>query len=150
AAELLDTMTLLYLKVPETARRIRQRLEVAFDWAIVRKLAKENPARVIATQLRQARDADHFKALPHGEVAELVNALRRQTGTAARALEFLVLTAARTGEVLGMTWDEISPAGDVWTVPAKRMKAGEPHVVYLSDAARGVLSRVRGLSNRYV
>jgi len=125
-------------------------LEVAYDWAIVRKLAKENPARVIATQLRQARDADHFKALPYAEVAELVNTLRRQTGTAARALEFLILTAARTGEVLGMTWDELSPAGDVWTVPGDRMKAGEPHVVYLSDAARAVLARVRGLSDRYV
>jgi len=150
ASELLDALTPLYLKVPETARRIRQRLEVAFDWAIVRKLAKENPARVIATQLRQERDSEHFRALPFGEVAELVKGLRRQTGTAARALEFLIVTAARTGEVLGMTWDEISPAGDVWTVPGARMKAGEPHVVYLSDPARAVLARVRGLSDRHV
>jgi len=150
ACELLDALTPLYLKVPETARRIRQRLEVAFDWAIVRKLAKENPARVIATQLRQQRDAAHFRALPFGEVAELVKGLRRQPGTAARALELLILTAARTGEVLGMTWDEIAPAGDVWTVPGARMKAGEPHIVYLSDAARAVLARVRGLSDRYV
>jgi len=150
ASELLDALTPLYLKVPETARRIRQRLEVAFDWAIVRKLAKENPARVIATQLRQQRDSEHFRALPFGEVAELVKGLRRQTGTAARALEFVILTAARTGEVLGMTWDEISLAGDVWTVPGNRMKAGEPHVVYLSDPARAVLARVRGLSDRHV
>ena len=150
ASELLDALAPLYLKVPETARRIRQRLEVAFDWAIVRKLAKENPARVITSQLRQKRDGEHFKALPFGEIADLVKGLRRQTGTAARALEFLILTAARTGEVIGMTWDEISPAGDVWTVPGSRMKAGEPHVVYLSDAARAVLARVRGLSDRYV
>jgi integrase len=150
ASELLDALTPLYLKVPETARRIRQRLEVAFDWAIVRKLAKENPARVIASQLRQQRDAGNFRALPFGEVAELVKRLRQQTGTAARALEFLILTAARTGEVLGMTWDEISPAGDVWTVPGARMKAGEPHVVYLSDEARAVLARVHGLSDNYV
>ncbi len=140
ASELLDALTPLYLKVPETARRIRQRLEVAFDWAIVRKLTKENPARVIATQLRQERVAAHFRALPYGDVAELVKALRRQTGTAARALEFLILTAARTAKY-GMTWDEISPAGNVWTVPGARMKAGESHVVYLSDAARAVLAR---------
>jgi integrase len=150
ASHLLDALTPLYLKVPETARRIRQRLEVAFDWAIVRKLAKENPARVIATQLRQERDAEHFRALPFGDVPDLVDALRRQIGTAARALEFLILTASRTGEVLGMTWDEISLAGEVWTVPGARMKAGEPHVVYLSEAARAVLARVRGLSVRYV
>jgi integrase len=149
-SELLDALTPLYLKVAETARRVRGRLEIAWDWAIVRKLAKENPARVIASQLRQKRDSEHHKALPFGEVAELVKRLRRQTGTAARALEFLILTAARTGEVLGMTWDEISPTGDVWTVPGARMKTGKPHVVYLSDAARAVLARVRGLSDRYV
>jgi integrase len=76
--------------------------------------------------------------------------IREAPGTAARALEFTILSASRTGETLGMRWDELSADGKVWTVPAARMKEGEPHVVYLSREARAVLERVRGLSETWV
>lgn len=149
AAELLDALQPLFATVPETARRVRQRLDAVFDDAVLRKLAPSNPAKIIVRALRQKRDKGHFRALPYTGVHALVQRVRALPGTSARALEFAILTAARTSEVLGMEWSEISTDGATWTVPAARMKAGTAHVVYLSDAARAVLERVRGLSDRW-
>lgn len=150
AGELLDVLQPLYVELPETARRIRQRLDTVFDHAVLRKVAPTNPAKSIVRALRQKREKGHFRALPYDEVHGLVAKLRDLPGTAARALEFAILTAARTSEVLGMQWGEILPSGEVWTVPAARMKTSVAHTVYLSKAARAVLTKVRGLSKRWV
>jgi len=86
------------------------------------------------------RRVEHHAALPYGDIAAFMAELRRQEGVAARALEFAILTAARTGEVIGATWAEFDLPGRLWTVPAARMKAGREHRVPLSDAALAILA----------
>jgi integrase len=81
----------------------------------------------------------HHAALPYGELATFLEALHKQEETAARALHFVILTAGRSGEVLGARWDEIDLDEQVWTVPATRMKAGKEHRVPLSKEALAIL-----------
>jgi integrase len=125
----------------ETARRLRGRIERVLDWATVRNYrAGDNPARwkghlSEALPARTQAQVPHLAALPYGEIAEFMAALRAQHGTGARALEFTILTAARSGEVLGAKWSEIDFANRTWTVPAERMKAAREHRVPLADAA---------------
>lgn len=88
------------------------------------------------------RRVKHHPALPYDEIAGFVAELRAQEGVAASALEFLILTAARTGEVIGARWDEVDLAEKIWVVPAERMKAGREHRVPLSAAAATVLKRI--------
>jgi integrase len=100
-----------------------------------------------STAARVARRArgkgDHHNALPYAEIGAFMGLLRQQRSVAARALEFLMLTSARTGEVIGARWDEIDPATGLWTIPAERMKAGKEHRVPLSTAA---LSIIQGMA----
>jgi integrase len=89
------------------------------------------------------RRVKHHAALPYAEIAAFMVELRQQEGVAPRALEFAILTAARTGEVIGTRWDEIDFAERLWTVPAERMKAGKEHRVPLSDAVLAVLDEMQ-------
>ena len=146
----LDALHEVYKAVPETGRRVRQRLDAVFDDAVLRELVPANPVKSLGRALRSKRAKGCFRALPFADVPALAARLRALPGTSSRALEFAILTTARTGEVLGMKWDEVSKDGTMWSVPARRMKAGEAHVVYLSNAARAVLERVRGLSEMVV
>lgn len=155
APTLLDAMVPLQSRVPETARRVRQRLELVFDDLEFRGglASGKNPARAIRSRMeRQApeRSRDGFRFLPYAKVPTFVRQLRGQPGVAARALEFALLTASRTAEVIGATWDEFNFEAREWTVPAERMKAGEKHVVHLSDAAINVLTEVRVLDDQIV
>jgi integrase len=126
---------------PETAARVRSRIGTVLDWAKARGLrGGDNPASndVVSKALptRTAiQQVEHHAALPYRELPEFMAALKLRQGSAARALEFTVLCAARTGEVIGAKWDEFDPAERVWTVPAGRMKAGREHRVALSAAA---------------
>lgn len=131
---------------PETAGRVRGRIEAILDWATSRgyrpkELCGDNPARWkghlqnLLPRAGKVRRVEHHAALPYGEIATFMAELRAQEGVAARALEFAILTAARTGEVLGSDWDEISADGQLWTIPAERMKGGREHRVPLSKAA---------------
>ncbi|HTT81004.1 MAG TPA: integrase arm-type DNA-binding domain-containing protein [Stellaceae bacterium] len=144
----------------ETATRVRQRIEAVLDWASVRKFRRgENPARwkgclesllpKPASAKRAVRRAtgraEHHAALPYDEIAPFVAELRRQDGMAARALEFAVLTAGRTGEVIGARWDEVNFAERIWTVPAERMKAGREHRVPLAAPAIALLEALAQL-----
>ncbi len=130
----------------ETATRIRQRMESVFNWAIVAGYRKgENPARwqgnlqeTLPKPNKVAR-VSHHRALPWRQMAPFMEALRKRAGIGARALEFAILTAARSGEVRGATWDEIDFDAKVWRIPGERMKAGKPHTVPLSDDAIAVL-----------
>lgn len=143
AADLLDTLAPLYIDVPETARRIRQRLEVIFAEAIVRLQCNDNPAAAIRASLKRKRtDKTNFRAMEYADVPAFVAKLRGLPDPAARALEFTILTAARTNEVLSMTWGEVK--GDVWTIPASKMKVNKAHVVHLSPSAQAILAEVRG------
>jgi integrase len=133
----------------ETARRIRGRIEVILDWAKVRGYRSgENPARWRGQmdQLLPARSklnsVKHHAALPYSEIPDFMNALRAIPGNSAAALEFLILTAARTGEVINAKWAEIDLKKKLWIVPVARMKSGREHRVPLSSAAVAVLKRM--------
>jgi integrase len=133
----------------ETASRVRGRIEAVLDWATVRNLRTgDNPARwkghlqhVLPARARLAKPI-HHAALPYPEVPEFMAALERRDGVAARALEFTILTAARTGEVIGAQWEEIDLAAKIWAVPGVRMKAGREHRVPLNDRAIQILESV--------
>lgn len=134
---------------PETASRVRGRIEVILDWARVRGYRTgENPARwrghldKLLPARSRVRRVKHHSALPFPALPAFLPALRAREGVAARALEFAVLTAARTGEVLGARWEEIDLHGKVWTVPAGRMKAGREHRVPLSKRALDLLREI--------
>jgi integrase len=131
---------------PETASRVRGRIENILDWAKVRGLRDgENPARwqgglqMALPEPGKVRKEQHFPALPYANMATFWQALATKEGMAAIALRFTILTAARSGEVRGATWDEIDLDGGVWRVPAERMKAKQEHRVPLSPAALDVL-----------
>ena len=131
---------------PETASRVRGRIEAILDWATARGFrAGENPARwrghldKLLPKKTKVRRIEHHAALPYREIAAFVAELRPQEGIAARALEFAILTAARTGEVIGALWGELDLADRLWTIPAERMKADKEHRVPLSDAAIAIL-----------
>jgi integrase len=148
----------IWATIPETASRLRGRIEVILDWAKVRGLRTgENPARWrghldhLLPRRSKVRKVKHHAALPYAEMCSFMTLLRDRDAIAARALEFAILTAGRTAEVLGARWDEIDAAQRIWTVPADRMKAGKKHRVPLSEPAIAVLSvmsKVR--QNEYV
>lgn len=148
APELLDALAALQLRVPETASRVRQRLEVVFDDAIFHGLCVKNPARTIKRKLAErpkGRAKGNFAALPYEEVPAFAQALRTQAGIAARCLEFALLCAARTGEVLGATWDELDTDAGVWRIPGERMKGGEAHTVFMPPRAIEIVDAMREL-----
>ena len=136
----------------ETAARLRGRIETVLDYATARQWRSgENPARwrghlaILLPARGKVAPQKHHAALPWGEVGEFLTTLHKQAGMGARALEFTILTAARSGEVLGSTWGEIDLAAKLWTVPAVRMKAGREHRVPLSDPAMALLAKVARL-----
>ncbi|MGY3698939.1 integrase [Bradyrhizobium sp. USDA 3240] len=137
---------------PETASRVRGRIERILDWAKVRGYREgDNPARWrghldhLLPARGKIRKVKHHAALPYVEIPAFLTALRSRTAVAARALEFAILTAARTGEVIGARWEEIDLNGRVWTIPAERMKGGQEHRVPLSDVAVEILAHVRNV-----
>lgn len=153
APELLDSIAELQGRIPETASRVRQRLEAVFDHAEFLKLCSGNPARAIRRKLREMKARRHRKsyaALPYAAAAAFVRELRAREGIAARALEFAMLTAARTGEVIGATWAELDLEAGVWTVPAARMKGGEAHTVFLSPRAVEIVKSMEELDQPHV
>jgi integrase len=150
---LLDALTDLYTRVPVTASRVRQRLEAVLAEAMFRGLCTSNPAAAIRRKVAEARvkaPVSSHRALPYVDVPDFVRALRAQPGIAARALEFALLTAARTSEVIGATWAEIDETAAVWTVPATRMKGGEEHRVPLTDRALEIVTEMRETGGLYV
>lgn len=153
APELYDAMIQLFGQVPETASRMRQRLEAVFDEAEFRGLRAGNPAVAIRRRLGARagrRERGSFAALPWRDVPAFLAQLREQPGIAAMALEFALLTAARTGEVLGATWDEIDLQAGLWTVPGARMKGGETHTVHLVPRAVEILQFAQRLDEPHV
>jgi integrase len=135
---------------PETANRVRGRLESILDFAKVRGYRDgENPARWrghLDKQLpacSKIRKVEHHAALPYAELPPFLASLREQEGIAARALEFSILTAARTGEVIGACWNEVDLLDKVWKVPAARMKAHREHRVPLSGRALAILDEMQ-------
>ena len=140
----------------ETASRVRGRIEAVLDAAKVRGYRQgENPARwrghlsqILPARTRLSRG--HHKAAPYDAVPDLVEALQKRKAVAALALEFTILTASRTGEVLGARWAEFDLGKAIWTVPAERMKAGREHRVPLSPRSVEILGQVLQLGSDWV
>jgi len=146
----------IWQKVPETAARLRGRIENVLAAAGARGFHPgPNPATWrghLKTLLpaRQRLTRGHHAALPYGDLPAFMNELRSREALGARAMEFAILTACRSGEVLGARWDEIDLEKKVWTVPAARMKAGHAHRVPLSDRAVEVLKSISPGDDVYV
>jgi integrase len=131
---------------PETASRVRQRIEVVLDSATAR--SGENPARWrghlknLLPARSSVRRVKHHPALPYQELGAFMAELRKQDGLAARALELLILTATRTTECIAARWSELDLAAALWTIPAERIKAGREHRVPLAPAAVALLRKL--------
>jgi integrase len=139
----------IWMEKTETASRVRSRIEAVLDWATVRGYRTgDNPARwrghlsEVLPAPEKIKKRAHHAALPFIEMPRFTTELRAHEGVAARALEFCILTAARSGEVRGARWDEMEFDARVWRVPGSRMKGGQPHAVPLSERALEIL---RGL-----
>ena len=135
---------------PETASRVRGRIESVLDWAAARGYRQgENPARWrglienLLPKKTKVRRVEHHAALPYVELPEFMAELRRQEGIGAKALEFAILTVARTGEVIGAGWSEIDLERRLWVIPAERMKAEKEHRVPLSEASASILEAMQ-------
>jgi integrase len=134
----------------ETAGRVRQRIESILDFAKVRGYRDgENPARwrghldKLLPARSKVRAVEHHAALPYAQLPSLLATLREREAISARALEFLILTAGRTGEVIGARWGEVDLLDKTWTVPAARMKAHREHRVPLSARAIDILQAMQ-------
>ncbi len=143
--DILAVLTPIWGSKTETATRVRARIEKIIDWSTALGYRTgENPARwsLLATQLpspKKLKNVQHHKALEYTSINSFVGDLRKQNGISALALEFLIQTASRTGEVLGATWDEVDIPGKTWNIPANRMKARKEHRVAMNDRAIAIL-----------
>ncbi|PPK76930.1 integrase [Methylobacter tundripaludum] len=148
----------IWLTKNETAGRVRGRIESILDWATVHEYREGvNPARwrghldKLLAKPSKVQKTEHHKALPYTEINGFIDQLHQQDGIAAKCLEFTILTAARTGETIGATWDEIDLGAKVWTIPAVRMKAEREHRVSLSGHALTILNEMAATRiNNYV
>ncbi len=146
-ADVLKVLSPIWTEKHETAKRLRQRISTIFDWAKgAGHYPHENPVNGLKKALPMVkRRAEHMAAMLWRDVPKFIAELATREGVSARTLEFIILTAARSGEARGARWSEIE--GNVWTVPGERMKRGVPHRVPLSAEALAVLERVRGLDD---
>jgi integrase len=141
-AHIMKVLEPIWATKTETATRIRQRIEKVFDWCQARGYrTAENPARwdghlkELLPQPAKIRRVKHFAAVPYHALPAFFSRLQHHKGISARALQFAILTAGRSGEVRGARWSEFDLTDKVWTIPAERMKAKKEHRVPLSDAA---------------
>ena len=150
SADVLEILTPIWHEKAQTARRVRQRIRTVLEWAVAMELRPDNPCDRIGPVLGPQRaPVQHMRALPHRDVPAAVEAVRT-SGAAPGvklAFEFLVLTAARWGEVRGAEWAEIDTSGRVWTIAATRMKAQRGHRVPLCRRAAEILEAVRTLGD---
>jgi integrase len=149
---LLAVLEPIWRVVPETARRVRNRIELVLDFAAAHEWRRgDNPARWrgllenLLPNQRQANGTNHYAALPYNDLPAFMARLRQDDSIVARALEFVILTACRPGEACGAKWSEID--GDVWLVPAERMKANKQHRVPLPLRAQQLLAEVPRLED---
>ncbi len=143
----------IWISTAETASRVRQRIATVWDYGKARGyVVGENPARLkghldkILPKTSKVKRVRHFPALPYKQIGVFIKKLRNQSGYSALALEFKILTAVRTGEIIGAKWGEIDIKQATWTIPSERMKAGREHRVPLSSRAIEIIESIK--SNR--
>ena len=150
SADVLEVLTPIWHEKAQTAQRVRQRIRTVLEWAVAMELRPDNPCDRIGPVLGPQRaPVQHMRALPHRDVPAAVEAVKT-SGAApvvTLAFEFLVLTAARWGEVRGAEWAEIDAADRVWTIPATRMKAQRAHRVPLCRRAAEILEAAQTLGD---
>lgn len=145
----LSVLSPLWQRAPETASRVRGRIELVLDAARVQGMrVGDNPARwrghlshILPKRQRIAKQ--HYSAMPYAELPSFIARLRERESVARLALEFTIACSARSGEVLGATWSEIDIDGRTWTLAPSRMKSGRGHIVPLSGRALEILNRVK-------
>jgi len=149
-ADVIATLKPIWTKTPETANRLRQRIEAVIDYSSALGIRSgDNPARWrghldnLLPSPKKMHAVKHHPALPHTQIADFMADLEKRSGVAARALAFTILTAARSGETRGMTWAEVDLEAGVWTIAAQRMKAGKEHRVPLTSSAISLLGDKR-------
>jgi integrase len=145
-----DALAPIWKRTQDTADKTRGRIEAVLAWAAVKtgRNADANPARWkhnLDQLLRDSAEAQHHEALPYDELPDFMARLRDRQTVAARALEFCILTAARSGEAMGARWDEID--GNVWSLPPERMKEGKAHTVPLSPRALEIIKNMPHVSD---
>jgi hypothetical protein len=161
-ADVLSVLQPIWTKTPDTASRVRGRIEGVLNYAAATGLRPRGPnpavwrghlsealgapSRLKAMVRREKGKGENHPSLPWQNMPVFMEALQGRKGTAALALRFSILTGARTGEVRGMTWGEVDEAAALWVVPAVRMKAGKLHLVPISSAALAVLAEVKPLA----
>ena len=150
SADVLQILSPIWHVKRQTARTVRRRIGAVLEWAVAMNLRNDNPVdRVLPVLGPQNEIVEHRQALPHREVAAAIATLRasERAGAGRLAFEFLILTAARWGEVRGAVWPEVDTAGRVWTIPAVRMKMKRDHRVPLCRRALEILDAVRTLGD---
>ena len=145
-----DALAPIWKRTQDTADKTRGRMEAVLAWAAVKtgRSADANPARWkhnLDQLLRDSAEVQHHEALPYDELPDFMARLRDRQTVAARALEFCILTAARSGEAMGARWDEID--GNVWSLPPERMKEGKAHTVPLSPRALEIIKNMPHVSD---
>ena len=148
SADVLEILTPIWHQQAPTARRVRQRLRAVLEWAVAMEFRMDTPCDRIGPVLGPQQDVtEHMQALPHREVAAVIRTVRTSVAVPAGrlAFEFLVLTAARWGEVRWAEWEEIDRSGRVWTVPARRAKTNRRHRVPLCGRALEILEAAQAL-----
>lgn len=153
-ALVMRTLEQVWQTKPETASRLRGRIELILSWATTHGYRTgENPARWrghldnLLPKRSAVKRVEHFSALSINEVSGFITSLKAEVGVAPRAMEFLILCAARTGEVIGAKWNEFDLEHQTWTVPAERMKAKREHRVPLCARAVEILNEMRAFSS---
>lgn len=146
--QILKALQPIWLSKPETARRVRQRIGAVLDWAYVNGYRdSEAPLRSLSKGLpRQPKDDGHFAAMSFADVPAFLAKLRERVSVGRVALEALILTAARSGEIRGATWSEIDLEAGLWSIPAERMKMARPHHVPLARQAVDAFERAKAFS----
>ena len=145
AAHVRDALLPIWLSTPETASRVHQRIVDVLTWCVAKGYRPDVPlltAKALALP-QLARKTVHHAAMPFGAVPGFLETLRGRDGVSRLALEALILTAARSGEIRGATWGEVDLEAKLWTVPASRMKAGREHLVPLSPLAVAAFERAK-------
>ena len=141
-----DALADIWLIKPETARRVRQRVGKVLNYAHGAGWRGAFAMGAVSGSLpEQPRKSGRFEAMPYADVPEFAEELRKRTSMGRLALEALILTASRSGEIRGARWDEVDFEAATWTVPAERMKAGKTHIVPLSAEALDVFERAKAL-----
>ena len=152
SADVMDALTPIWTGKPETASRVRQRVETVMDWVVAQGYRLDNPAgrSLLKVLPKTGRLKEHHRALPYRQVPGAVVRVRESSANSSTklAFEFLVLTAGRSGEVRAADWTEVDWESATWELPAARMKARRPHRVPLSGRAIEILRQAVELSRR--